>query len=77
MAVRLCGCVPMSKLIISRIKWRHEILSVYYTPGFSLVISYVDFITTLQHRRAYYPNITDTASDVQRCNLSYSRPGTQ
>ncbi|KAJ1075145.1 hypothetical protein K5549_006507 [Capra hircus] len=25
----------------------------------SQVISYVDFITTLQHRRAYYPNITD------------------
>lgn len=68
----------MSKLIISRrIKWRHEILSVYYTPGISLVISYVDFITTLKHRRAYYPNITDAASDVQRGNLSYSRPDTQ
>ena len=67
----------MSKLIIARIKWRHEMLSVYYTPGILLVISYVDFITTLQHRRAYYPNTTDAASDVQRGNLSYSRPGTQ
>ena len=52
-------------------------MSVYYTPGISLVISYVDFITTLQHRRAYYPNITGAASDVQRDNLSYSRPGPQ